>query len=656
MPSSATPLPAASSRGTSRIRIFARRVSTSASAAHSTTSATGSQSELPPRRRPGGAGRPGRRARARASGGPRPPTAGRRGRGPRTRAAGPRGSSSARGACPGCRPADAPSPRSRRARTRPPRARAPGSTRRAVPAVAAITPREVGRAGDQRGDGQRPARASPPRTPLIVRSRLAPISAKPFATSHEAAASANRASASRPSSASASWPTPSDGAGRRRARAAPRRATAAAATAGREPVDDGGALDRDGALAPQPAQLPVRLQRRRAAPSLQPRLPVLHEPGQKRRQHEAADDLNDARRALPRRSSDHAQLRARQQRRRRARSGTTTYVPEPTALQPPRARRAPRLRRRGRPAGRRARRSGAGRGPCRRPPARRRRPCGRSTSRSGRSTASSASRSGFVNPALVQSSAGSTSWPHAQRRRRRRRTGARARARSAPVSDGEHAARSRPSGSEPVPGSGRPTCAGAGAAHGASPTSDPNRTPGASPEHDARDARARATPARIASGASPASRRPSGAAARAARGRPPSRSRTRPAPPSRRAPPARRAPASPSPTPPDAGTCSSACSVSHSEAKPFSGGSPAIANAPTRNAPPVHGMRRSSPPSRSSSSEPTAFSNAPAPRNSSALKTAWLSVCSSAARERERRPLRRRRGSAAAGRRRSRAR
>ena len=71
--------------------------------------------------------------------------------------------------------------------------------------------------------------------------------------------------------------------------------------------------------------------------------------------------------------------------------------------------------------------------------------------------------------------------------------------------------------------------------------------------------------------------------------------------------------------------------MSHSEAKPFSGGSPAIAIAPTRNAPPVHGMRRSRPPSWSSSSEPTAFSNAPAPRNSSALNTAWLSVCSSAA-------------------------
>ena len=78
-------------------------------------------------------------------------------------------------------------------------------------------------------------------------------------------------------------------------------------------------------------------------------------------------------------------------------------------------------------------------------------------------------------------------------------------------------------------------------------------------------------------------------------------------------------------------TWSSACSVSHSEAKPFSGGRPAIAAAPTRNAAPVQGIRRSRPPSRSSSSEPVACSNAPAPRKSSALKTAWLTTCRSAA-------------------------
>ena len=89
--------------------------------------------------------------------------------------------------------------------------------------------------------------------------------------------------------------------------------------------------------------------------------------------------------------------------------------------------------------------------------------------------------------------------------------------------------------------------------------------------------------------------------------------------------------ASATPTGGSSATCSSAWSVSHSEAKPFRGGRPAIAIEPTRNAPPVHGMRRSSPPSRSSSSAPTARSKAPAPRNSSALKIAWLATCSRAA-------------------------
>lgn len=52
---------------------------------------------------------------------------------------------------------------------------------------------------------------------------------------------------------------------------------------------------------------------------------------------------------------------------------------------------------------------------------------------------------------------------------------------------------------------------------------------------------------------------------------------------------------------------------------------------PTRNAPPVTGIRRSRPPSRSRSSAPTARSNAPAPRNSSALKIAWFATWSRAA-------------------------
>ena len=70
-------------------------------------------------------------------------------------------------------------------------------------------------------------------------------------------------------------------------------------------------------------------------------------------------------------------------------------------------------------------------------------------------------------------------------------------------------------------------------------------------------------------------------------------------------PAAAMAPASPSPREGPRATWTSACRVSHSEAKPLSGGTPAIAIDPTRKAPPVQGMRRSSPPMRSRSREPT---------------------------------------------------
>ena len=46
---------------------------------------------------------------------------------------------------------------------------------------------------------------------------------------------------------------------------------------------------------PQAAQLAVGLQRRRAAAPLETRLPVLDEPGQERRERDAADDLGGAR-------------------------------------------------------------------------------------------------------------------------------------------------------------------------------------------------------------------------------------------------------------------------------------------------------------------------------------------------------------------------
>ena len=63
----------------------------------------------------------------------------------------------------------------------------------------------------------------------------------------------------------------------------------------REPVHDPGAFDVDRALAPEPPQFPVRLQRRRPAASLQPRLPVLDQPRKERRQQDPADELDDDR-------------------------------------------------------------------------------------------------------------------------------------------------------------------------------------------------------------------------------------------------------------------------------------------------------------------------------------------------------------------------
>ena len=137
---------------------------------------------------------------------------------------------------------------------------------------------------------------------------------------------------------------------------------------------------------------------------------------------------------------------------------------------------------------------------------------------------------------------------------------------------------------------------------------------------------------------------PDGGPVPAARGRSPSRSSRRPGRRSSARAAVARAPASavPMPAPPSevvpapgtpapVVTCSNDCRVSHSEAKPFSGGSPAMAMAPMRKAPAVQGMRRSSPPRRSRSRPWTARSNDPAPRNSNPLKTAWLSVCRRAA-------------------------
>ncbi len=65
-----------------------------------------------------------------------------------------------------------------------------------------------------------------------------------------------------------------------------------------------------------------------------------------------------------------------------------------------------------------------------------------------------------------------------------------------------------------------------------------------------------------------------------------------------------------------------ACSISHSETKPLSGGSAEIAAQPTSMKKPVAGMRLSRPPSRPMRRSPVAVSTAPAPRNSRLLNNA----------------------------------
>ena len=71
--------------------------------------------------------------------------------------------------------------------------------------------------------------------------------------------------------------------------------------------------------------------------------------------------------------------------------------------------------------------------------------------------------------------------------------------------------------------------------------------------------------------------------------------------------------------------------VSHSETKPFSGGSAEMAMHPARKAKAVCGMRRISPPSCSMSRSPVADSTAPEPKNSRLLNSEWLKTWNSAA-------------------------
>ena len=71
-----------------------------------------------------------------------------------------------------------------------------------------------------------------------------------------------------------------------------------------------------------------------------------------------------------------------------------------------------------------------------------------------------------------------------------------------------------------------------------------------------------------------------------------------------------------------AGLCRIAWKISHSEAKPLSGGKAEMATQPTRKNSAVAGMRWISPPRRSRSRSWVAVSTAPAPKNSRLLKIA----------------------------------
>ena len=106
----------------------------------------------------------------------------------------------------GCRPVSA---RTTSANPTAPSAR-PGDVQASLPAVPATIPvRSVVPATSAATARDRTSAASV--KTLIVRSRLAPMSAKPFSVSHAAAHTLKRASASRPPSASMLWPTPRSG-------------------------------------------------------------------------------------------------------------------------------------------------------------------------------------------------------------------------------------------------------------------------------------------------------------------------------------------------------------------------------------------------------------------------------------------------------------
>ena len=67
--------------------------------------------------------------------------------------------------------------------------------------------------------------------------------------------------------------------------------------------------------------------------------------------------------------------------------------------------------------------------------------------------------------------------------------------------------------------------------------------------------------------------------------------------------------------------------TNHSLTKPFNGGNPEIAAAPSANSEAVHGIFRQSPPSWLISRVPVACSTDPAPRNKRPLNRPWFQTC-----------------------------
>ena len=74
------------------------------------------------------------------------------------------------------------------------------------------------------------------------------------------------------------------------------------------------------------------------------------------------------------------------------------------------------------------------------------------------------------------------------------------------------------------------------------------------------------------------------------------------------------------------GLMKTAWNASHSETKPFNGGSAAIATAASRKAAEDIGIRWINPPSTSMLRVPVAFSTAPAPKNKTLLNSMWLNA------------------------------